>query len=86
MFSKLEDFEFKEKRVLLRADLNVPIQDGKVMNDSRLRKSVPTIKAILDKKPHQIMIISHLGRPEGEYSPKFSLKPIAERLQKLLGK
>ncbi len=86
MFSKLEDFEFKEKRVLLRADLNVPIQDGAVTNDSKLRKSIPTIKAILDKKPHQIIIISHLGRPKGEYSPDFSLKPVAERLQKLLGK
>ncbi len=85
MFSKLEDYDFKEKRILLRADLNVPIQNNEITNDSRIRKSIPTIKAILDKKPHQLIIISHLGRPKGEYSPELSLKPVAEHLQKLLG-
>lgn len=86
MFFKLKDFTFKNKKVLLRADFNVPVENGVIKDDSRIRKTLPTIKYILDKKPKQLIITSHLGRPEGEYKPEFSLKPVCNRLKELLGK
>ncbi len=75
---KMADLDLKGKRVLIRADLNVPLSDGKVTSDARIMASLPTIKLAL-KKGAKVMVISHLGRPtEGEYAEEFSLKPVAD--------
>jgi phosphoglycerate kinase len=85
MFFKLKDFDFSNKRVLVRVDFNVPVDKANnITDDSRIKKTLPTLKYILDKKPKQLIIISHFGRPEGEYKPEFSLKNVAKRLQELL--
>jgi phosphoglycerate kinase len=73
------------KRVLIREDLNVPIQDGVVTSDARIRASLPTIQAALTARA-RVMLMSHLGRPEeGKYAEEFSLAPVARRLAQLLG-
>lgn len=75
---KLADLDLKGKRVLIRADLNVPIKDGKVASDKRIMATLPTIKLALEKGA-KVMVISHLGRPEeGVYSDEFSLQPVAD--------
>lgn len=85
-FIRITDLDLKGKRVLIREDLNVPIKDGKVTSDTRIRASLPTIRAALDSGA-RVMLMSHLGRPsEGEYAEEFSMKPVAERLGELLGK
>jgi phosphoglycerate kinase len=82
----MTDVDMKGKRVLIREDLNVPIKDGKVTSDTRIRASVPTIRAALEAGAN-IMLMSHLGRPsEGEYSEEASMKPVAARLGELLGR
>jgi phosphoglycerate kinase len=72
------------KRVILRCDLNVPITDGVITDDGRIRASVPTIKKLIEAGA-RVVVCSHLGRPEGEPNPKYSLAPVAERLEELLG-
>jgi phosphoglycerate kinase len=73
------------KRVLIREDLNVPIQDGVVSSDARIRASLPTIQAALTARA-RVLVMSHLGRPEeGKYAEEFSLAPVAKRLAQLLG-
>lgn len=75
---KMADLDLQGKRVLIRADLNVPVADGKVTSDARIMASLPTIKLALQKGA-KVMVISHLGRPtEGEYAEEFSLKPVAD--------
>lgn len=75
---KMADLDLKGKRVLIRADLNVPLKDGKVASDKRIMATLPTIKLALDKGA-KVMVISHLGRPEeGVYAEEFSLKPVAD--------
>lgn len=82
---KMVDLDLKGKRVLIREDLNVPVKDGKVTSDARIRASLPTIKHAIDAGA-KVMLMSHLGRPtEGEYSEEFSMKPVAEHLSGLLG-
>jgi len=79
---------FKGKRVLLRLDLNVPLdKTGKVSKNGtwRLRRVVPTIK-YLTKKGARVVIVAHLGRPKGKVAPELTLLPVAESLQKILGK
>jgi phosphoglycerate kinase len=74
------------KRVLIRVDFNVPIEDGAITDDRRIREALPTIKSVLDRGGSAVLM-SHLGRPEGKgVEPEYSLKPCAERLSKLLGK
>ena len=81
----LDQVELKEQRVLIRSDLNVPIQDGKVTSDARITASLPTMRQALDAGA-AVMVMSHLGRPtEGEPDAQHSLKPVAERLTELLG-
>ncbi len=83
---KMVDLDLSGKRVLIRQDLNVPVKDGKVTSDLRIRASVPTIEKALDGGA-AVMLMSHLGRPtEGEFDQAASLKPVAEELTKLLGK
>ncbi len=78
------DVELEGKRVLIREDLNVPVADGKVTSDARIRAALPTIKAALDAGA-AIMLMSHLGRPtEGDADEKYSLQPVADRLTELL--
>ncbi|MDY4991907.1 MAG: phosphoglycerate kinase [Succinivibrio sp.] len=75
---KMADLDLKGKRVLIRADLNVPLKDGKVASDKRIMATIPTIKLALEKGA-KVMVISHLGRPEeGVYAEEFSLKPVAD--------
>jgi phosphoglycerate kinase len=82
---KMTDLDLKGKRVLIREDLNVPIENGKVTSDARILAALPTMKAALDQGA-KVMVMSHLGRPkEGEYSEEDSMKPVAEHLSKLLG-
>ncbi len=84
---KLTDLDLKGKRVLIRADLNVPVKDGKVTSDARIKASVPTIEHCLQAGAQAVMLMSHLGRPEeGVYDEAASLKPVAERLAELLGR
>ncbi len=83
---KMTDLDLAGKRVLIRQDLNVPIKDGKVSSDKRIRASMPTIEHCI-KAGARVMLMSHLGRPtEGEYNAEFSLAPVAEHLSGLLGK
>jgi 3-phosphoglycerate kinase len=82
----VKDIDLKHKRVLLRADYNVPVKDGKISDDYRIKQSLETIKYIWEQYESSIVIISHLGRPDGKPTPEFSLKPVAKRLEELLGK
>ena len=85
-FKRMTDLDLAGKRVLIREDLNVPVKDGKVTSDARIRASLPTIEHAL-KAGAKVMLMSHLGRPtEGEYAEEFSLKPVAEHLGSLLGR
>lgn len=80
----MKDLDLNNQRVLIRADLNVPINHGKILNDARLQAFLPTLKQALAQNA-RIIVLSHLGRPkEGEISAEFSLKPVAERLEQLL--
>jgi phosphoglycerate kinase len=83
---KMTDLDLQGKRVLIREDLNVPIKDGKVTSDARIRASLPTIERAINAGA-KVMLMSHLGRPtEGEYAEEFSLLPVANHLSTLLGK
>ncbi len=83
---KMTDLDLTGKRVLIREDLNVPLKDGKVSSDKRIRASLPTIEHAI-KAGAKVMLMSHLGRPtEGEYDEKYSMAPVAEHLSGLLGK
>ena len=82
----MKDADLKGKYVLIRQDLNVPIQDGEITSDVRIQASLPTIKLAIEQGA-KVMLMSHLGRPtEGEYEEQFSLAPVAARLTQLLGK
>ncbi|MEP6884339.1 MAG: phosphoglycerate kinase [Gammaproteobacteria bacterium] len=82
---KMTALDLHDKRVLIREDLNVPIHDGAVSSDARIRASLPTIQAALSARA-RVLVMSHLGRPEeGKYAEEFSLAPVAKRLAQLLG-
>ena len=82
----MADADLRNKRVLIREDLNVPVHEGSVTSDARIRAAVPTIRYALDQHA-KVFILSHLGRPEeGKYDEQFSLAPVAARLADLLGK
>ena len=83
---RMADLDLRGKRVLIREDLNVPVQDGTVTSDARIRAALPTIRHALDKRA-KVLILSHLGRPaEGRIDEALSLRPVAARLSELLGK
>ena len=79
----LDDLDVTNKRVLMRADFNVPLKEGEVSDDSRIQATLPTIKYLLDKNV-TLILMSHLGRPKGAEA-KYRLGPVAERLSELLG-
>jgi 3-phosphoglycerate kinase len=81
----IRDIDLKGKRVLVRVDFNVPLENGNVSDDTRVRAAVPTLKAILDQQPRYVVLMSHLGRPKGGPDPKYSLAPVAPVLADLLG-
>ena len=84
--TRMTDLDLAGKRVLIRQDLNVPVEDGKVTSDQRITASIPTLKAALDAGA-AVMVMSHLGRPkEGEWSEADSLAPVARRLSVLMGR
>ena len=83
---KMADVDLSGKRVLIREDLNVPVSDGLVTSDARIRAALPTIRAALDAGA-AVLLMSHLGRPtEGQPDEKFSLQPVADRLAAMLGR
>lgn len=82
--STLQNFDVAGKRVFLRCDLNVPLKNGAITDDGRIRASLPTIKTLLENGA-SIVIAAHLGRPKGEVRPELSLAPVALRLEELLG-
>jgi phosphoglycerate kinase len=85
-YRRIEDLDLARKRVLIRQDLNVPVSDGRVTSDARIRASLPTIELALEKGA-AVLLLSHLGRPvEGQPDERFSMKPVAERMSELLGR
>lgn len=87
MFKTMQDFDFTGKKVLVRVDFNVPIDsNGDVADDSRIKKAMPTIKYLLDNGAKQIILMSHLGRPDKEDREKLKMDRVADRLSKLLKK
>lgn len=79
----VRDADVAGKRVLVRSDLNVPLEDGLVADDTRIRASLPTLQLLLEREAERITVCSHLGRPKGE-DPKFSIAPVRARLRELL--
>ena len=82
----IHDLDIAGKRVFVRVDFNVPIENGTIGDDTRIRSSLATIEAVLSRKPAVLLLASHLGRPKGEAKEEFSLAPVAKRLEELIGR
>ncbi len=85
MKKTVRDIDVRGKRVLVRCDFNVPMQEGKITDDIRIVSALPTIKYLMENNA-KIILMSHMGRPEGEPNMKFTLEPVAKRIEELLGK
>lgn len=87
MFSKktVKDIDVRGKRVLVRVDFNVPLQEGSVVDDTRVRAALPTLRYLVDSGA-RVIVMSHLGRPKGEPDPRYSLRPVRRVLQRLIGR
>nr|WP_312215753.1 phosphoglycerate kinase [Clostridioides sp.] len=81
----IEDIEVSGKKVLVRCDFNVPLKDGKITDDNRLRGAMPTIENLVSRGA-KVILCSHLGKPKGEPKPELSLSPVAKKLSEMLGK
>ena len=81
----IQDLDLRGKRVFIRVDFNVPLKDGVVTDDTRIRETLPTLKLAIEKGG-RLVLASHLGRPNGGPDPKYSLKPAAKKLEELLKK
>lgn len=85
MKQTIESIDVANKRVFVRVDFNVPLKEGVITDDTRIRATLPTINYLMEKGA-KIILASHLGRPKGERKPEFTLKPCVQRLSELLGK
>src|SRR5260370_41385601 len=83
-FGSLDDIDVRGKRVLLRADLNVPVKDGIVTDATRIERLAPTIEALIEKGA-KVIVMSHFGRPQGLPDPAYSLRPLVAPLSKAIG-
>src|SRR4051794_28985833 len=81
----IADVDVNSKKVLMRVDFNVPIENGRISDDRRITQALPTIKSVIERGG-RLILMSHLGRPKGGPEPKYSLKPVVERLGQLIGK
>src|SRR5437870_4101067 len=79
----MRDADVEGKHVLVRSDLNVPLNDGRVADDTRIQASLPTLRLLLERGAALVTVCSHLGRPKGE-DPAYSMQPVAQRLRQLL--
>lgn len=84
MKKTVKDIDVSGKKVLVRCDFNVPMQDGRITDDIRITSALPTIRYLIENNA-RVILMSHMGRPKGEAKPEFSLKPVADRLSELLG-
>lgn len=81
----IRDLPIENKKVMIRVDYNVPIEEGRILDDTRIRVSLPTIKYALEKNA-KVILISHLGRPKGKFVKELSLRPIAKKVEELMGR
>src|SRR5213078_5068892 len=79
----ISDLDLRDQRVFMRVDFNVPLADGQITDDSRIQAALPSIRYVIEKDG-KLVLASHLGRPKGKPDPKYSLKPVAARVEQIL--
>ena len=84
MKKTIRDIEVKDKKVIARCDFNVPLKDGQITDDTRIKAALPTIQYLIGENA-AVILMSHLGRPGGQPDAQYTLKPVADRLSQLLG-